>query len=153
MLLLTNGIARNSALSYEHVRDSSLSLSLPFPFSLSHSLTHSHSHCRGVLRDLSVVLSLLRSPVHRDSICFNLSRPLTLSIYLSRRRETLTAEPQWRFTIAEVVMTVLSRREFLARGGPSRPPAVERLVFVGHLVVADETEAFILRPCSNYSEI
>lgn len=27
MLLLTNGIARNSALSYEHVRDSFLSLS------------------------------------------------------------------------------------------------------------------------------
>lgn len=51
-------------------------------------------------------------------------------------------------------MTVLSRREFLAWGGPShRPPATEeRLVFVGHSVLADETEAFILRPCSNYSE-
>lgn len=49
-------------------------------------------------------------------------------------------------------MTVLSRREFLARADVSLPAATaERLVFVGHSVVADETETFVLRlSCSNY---
>lgn len=36
-------------------------------------------------------------------------------------------------------------------GGPAATEV--RLVFVGHSVVVDETETFVLRPsCSNYSE-
>lgn len=83
MLLLTNGIARNSALSYEHVCDGRLSR-----------------------RHRSLSLSL--SP--RNNVYLNPFRlPLVLYLSISMSRETLTPEPRWRFTMAEVVMTVLSR--------------------------------------------
>lgn len=91
MLLLTNGIARNSVLSYEHVCDGRL------------------SHRRRVLRDLSLCRSLSLSS-SRNSVYLNPFRPsLVLYLSISMSRETLTPEPRWRFTMAEVVMTVLSR--------------------------------------------
>lgn len=65
MLLLTNGIARNSALSYEHVCNGRL------------------SHRRRTLRDLS----LYRSPRPVIASTSTLSVSLSLSIYLSRCRE------------------------------------------------------------------
>lgn len=67
MLLLTNGIARNSALSYEHVCDGCL------------------SRRRKALRCLSLSLSF--SPHPTVASISTLSVSFSLSIYLSRCRE------------------------------------------------------------------
>lgn len=96
MLVLTNGIARNGALSYKHVRDDDFSLVAAMRF-----MTFLH-------RSL-----LVRS---RDSVyhCNPFRLPLAPYLSISTSRD---AEKPRRFTMAKVVMTVLSRWEFLARAG------------------------------------
>lgn len=126
MLLLTNGIARNSALSYEHVCNGRL------------------SHRHRTFRDLS----LYRSPRPVIASTSTLYVSLLLYLSISMSRETLIPELRWRFTMAEV-MTVLSRWEFLVRAdclhGPSRSCRHGSAIsFCGHSVVVDET--FVLIP-------
>lgn len=121
MLLLTNGIARNSALSYEHVRDVRF---------LS----------RGYAHPPVLVSSTGRQPRYpaRPSVA------LLLVLYLSRRNARRSRRDYvWCFTTAEVAMTVLSRPEFLATC--LSPRRKERLLFAGHSAAVDETETFVSR--------
>lgn len=57
------------------------------------------------MTSLFVALSSSRNSVYLNPFCL----PLALYLSISMSRETLTPEPRWRFTMAEVVMTVLSR--------------------------------------------
>lgn len=139
MLLLTNGIARNSTLSYEHVRDRLLSRYRFWP----------------ILPPI-ISLSLFICPFCSVNpfpvvLFFPLALCLSISTVAVRRlypRCFLAFYDSGGGDDGIVAVRVSCEGVFTVTTA-----AKERLVFVGHSVVVDETETFVLRPrrsCSNY---
>jgi len=99
---------------------------------------------------LLVVLSSSRSSVYLNPFLL----PLALYLSISMSRETLALEPVAFYDGGGGDDGIVAVRVSCEGGSLHGTAATEvRLVFVGHLVVVDETETFVLRSsCSNYLE-